>query len=73
MLETLMCPLRPVCDCVSVLGFLFYIVLFLSVYVEQERGQIPPAEAGPSWGGQAELSANPACLQARQLKGRCLM
>ncbi|XP_056253070.1 peripheral-type benzodiazepine receptor-associated protein 1 isoform X4 [Seriola aureovittata] len=34
-----------------------------------EPGQIPPAEAGPSWGGQAELSSKPVCLQARQLKG----
>ncbi|XP_026183668.1 peripheral-type benzodiazepine receptor-associated protein 1 isoform X1 [Mastacembelus armatus] len=28
-----------------------------------------PAEAGPSWGGQAELLSKPACLQARHLKG----
>ncbi|XP_076606049.1 peripheral-type benzodiazepine receptor-associated protein 1 isoform X2 [Chaetodon auriga] len=34
-----------------------------------EPCQIPPAEAGPSWGVQAELSSKPACLQARQLKG----
>ncbi|KAG7224497.1 hypothetical protein INR49_015021 [Caranx melampygus] len=34
-----------------------------------ESSQIPPAEAGPSWGGQPELSSKPACMQARQLKG----
>ncbi|XP_069366171.1 peripheral-type benzodiazepine receptor-associated protein 1 isoform X4 [Paralichthys olivaceus] len=34
-----------------------------------EPGQIPPGVAGPSWGGQAELSSKPACLQAKQLKG----
>ncbi|XP_018547344.1 peripheral-type benzodiazepine receptor-associated protein 1 isoform X4 [Lates calcarifer] len=34
-----------------------------------EPGQIPPAEAGSSWGGQAEPSSKPVCLQARQLKG----
>ncbi|XP_044078562.1 peripheral-type benzodiazepine receptor-associated protein 1-like isoform X12 [Siniperca chuatsi] len=34
-----------------------------------EPSQIPPAEAGPSWGAQAELSSKPTCLQARQLKG----
>ncbi|AWP00433.1 putative peripheral-type benzodiazepine receptor-associated protein 1 [Scophthalmus maximus] len=33
-----------------------------------EPSQIPPAEAGPPWGGQAELSSKPACSQARQLK-----
>ncbi|XP_070699772.1 peripheral-type benzodiazepine receptor-associated protein 1 [Pempheris klunzingeri] len=35
----------------------------------QESSQIPPAEAGPSWGGQAELSSKQAGLQTRQLKG----
>ncbi|XP_068455823.1 peripheral-type benzodiazepine receptor-associated protein 1 isoform X2 [Clinocottus analis] len=35
----------------------------------RESGQIPPAEAGPSWGAQAGLSAKPACSQTRQLKG----
>nr|XP_023008563.1 peripheral-type benzodiazepine receptor-associated protein 1 isoform X1 [Maylandia zebra] len=35
----------------------------------QEVSQIPPAEARPSWRGQAELSCKPACLQARNLKG----
>uniref|UniRef100_A0A3Q2WF52 RIMS-binding protein 2 n=1 Tax=Haplochromis burtoni TaxID=8153 RepID=A0A3Q2WF52_HAPBU len=34
-----------------------------------EVSQIPPAEARPSWRGQAELSCKPACLQARNLKG----
>ncbi|XP_034462032.1 peripheral-type benzodiazepine receptor-associated protein 1 isoform X5 [Hippoglossus hippoglossus] len=34
-----------------------------------EPGQVPPAVAGPSWGGQAEPSSKPACLQAKQLKG----
>ncbi|XP_067350296.1 peripheral-type benzodiazepine receptor-associated protein 1-like isoform X4 [Channa argus] len=29
----------------------------------------PPAEAGPSWRGQAELRARPECPQARQIKG----
>ncbi|KAM3601793.1 uncharacterized protein V6R79_019027 [Siganus canaliculatus] len=33
-----------------------------------EAGQILPAEAGPSWGAQAELSSKPSCLQSRQLK-----
>ncbi|XP_072231495.1 peripheral-type benzodiazepine receptor-associated protein 1 isoform X2 [Leuresthes tenuis] len=32
----------------------------------QEPSQIPPAVAGPSWGGQAD---KPGCSQARQLKG----
>ncbi|XP_068186489.1 peripheral-type benzodiazepine receptor-associated protein 1 isoform X3 [Antennarius striatus] len=32
-----------------------------------EAGQIPPAEAGPSWGAQAEPSTT--CSQARQFKG----
>ncbi|XP_049896198.1 RIMS-binding protein 2 isoform X2 [Epinephelus moara] len=39
------------------------------VAANREPGQIPPAEAGPSWGAQAELSSKPACSQARQLKG----
>lgn len=56
---------------VSVLD-VFLIVLFLFLYVEQEPSQIPPAEAGPSWGAQAELSSKPASLQARQLKGQRL-
>ncbi|XP_051256255.1 peripheral-type benzodiazepine receptor-associated protein 1-like isoform X4 [Dicentrarchus labrax] len=34
-----------------------------------DSSQIPPADAGPSWGAQAELSSKPACLQTRQLKG----
>ncbi|XP_061596107.1 peripheral-type benzodiazepine receptor-associated protein 1-like isoform X2 [Cololabis saira] len=34
-----------------------------------EPGQIPPAVAGPSWGGQAEPPCKPASSQARQLKG----
>uniref|UniRef100_UPI0037E805C0 peripheral-type benzodiazepine receptor-associated protein 1-like n=1 Tax=Semicossyphus pulcher TaxID=241346 RepID=UPI0037E805C0 len=34
-----------------------------------EPSQIPAAEAGPSWGVQAELSSKPGCLQARQPKG----
>lgn len=33
---------------------------------------MPPAEAGPSRGAQAELSAKPGCLPARQLKGQTL-
>ncbi|XP_026183675.1 peripheral-type benzodiazepine receptor-associated protein 1 isoform X7 [Mastacembelus armatus] len=38
--------------------------------VGANRGQSQiPAEAGPSWGGQAELLSKPACLQARHLKG----
>ncbi|XP_071317042.1 RIMS-binding protein 2 isoform X2 [Trachinotus anak] len=40
-----------------------------TVGANRESSQIPPAEAGPSWGGQAELSSKPMCLQARQLKG----
>ncbi|XP_078028516.1 peripheral-type benzodiazepine receptor-associated protein 1 isoform X13 [Epinephelus lanceolatus] len=40
-----------------------------TVTANREPGQIPPAEAGPSWGAQAELSSKPACSQARQLKG----
>ncbi|CAJ1064428.1 peripheral-type benzodiazepine receptor-associated protein 1 isoform X4 [Xyrichtys novacula] len=34
-----------------------------------EPSQMPPAEAGSSWGVQAELSSKPACSQARQPKG----
>ncbi|XP_014844535.1 PREDICTED: peripheral-type benzodiazepine receptor-associated protein 1 isoform X2 [Poecilia mexicana] len=34
-----------------------------------EPGQIPPAVAGPSRGGQAELSSRPMSSQARQHKG----
>ncbi|XP_028276483.1 peripheral-type benzodiazepine receptor-associated protein 1 isoform X2 [Parambassis ranga] len=34
-----------------------------------ESCQVPPAEAGPSWGGQTELSCKPACSQAMQPKG----
>ncbi|XP_022073278.1 peripheral-type benzodiazepine receptor-associated protein 1 isoform X4 [Acanthochromis polyacanthus] len=34
-----------------------------------EPSQIPPAEAGTSWGGQAEISCKPATLQSRHLKG----
>ncbi|KAM6984239.1 peripheral-type benzodiazepine receptor-associated protein 1 isoform 3-T3 [Tautogolabrus adspersus] len=34
-----------------------------------EPSQMPPAEAGPSWGVQAELSSKPACSQARQPRG----
>ncbi|XP_047183399.1 RIMS-binding protein 2 isoform X12 [Scophthalmus maximus] len=40
-----------------------------TVGARREPSQIPPAEAGPPWGGQAELSSKPACSQARQLKG----
>ncbi|XP_029303591.1 peripheral-type benzodiazepine receptor-associated protein 1 isoform X2 [Cottoperca gobio] len=40
-----------------------------SVRALREPSQVPPAEAGPSWGVQAELSSKPACLQARQLRG----
>uniref|UniRef100_A0A671TPZ9 RIMS-binding protein 2 n=1 Tax=Sparus aurata TaxID=8175 RepID=A0A671TPZ9_SPAAU len=34
-----------------------------------EPSQIPPAEAGPSWAAQAEVSSKPGGSQARQLKG----
>lgn len=40
------------------------------MYVEQEHSQIPTAEPGPSWGGQAELAAKPAHLQARLHTGQ---
>lgn len=50
----------------------FLIVSFFFLYVEQEPSQIPPAEAGPSWGAQGELSSKPACSQARQPKGQRL-
>ncbi|XP_041807847.1 RIMS-binding protein 2 [Chelmon rostratus] len=40
-----------------------------TIGANREPCQIPPAEAGPSWGGQAELSPKPANMQARQLKG----
>lgn len=39
-------------------------------YCPQESSQIPPAEAGPSWGAQPELPSKPACSQAKQLKGQ---
>ncbi|XP_051256266.1 RIMS-binding protein 2-like isoform X14 [Dicentrarchus labrax] len=39
------------------------------VGANRDSSQIPPADAGPSWGAQAELSSKPACLQTRQLKG----
>ncbi|XP_074527704.1 peripheral-type benzodiazepine receptor-associated protein 1 isoform X3 [Halichoeres trimaculatus] len=35
----------------------------------QEPGQMLPAEAGPSWGVQTELSSKPAGSQARQPRG----
>ncbi|XP_068186498.1 RIMS-binding protein 2 isoform X12 [Antennarius striatus] len=38
-----------------------------AVGANREAGQIPPAEAGPSWGAQAEPSTT--CSQARQFKG----
>ncbi|KAM7374763.1 hypothetical protein PAMP_007403 [Pampus punctatissimus] len=34
-----------------------------------EPSQMPAAEAGPSWGPQAELPSKPACSPARQPKG----
>ncbi|XP_040907093.1 LOW QUALITY PROTEIN: peripheral-type benzodiazepine receptor-associated protein 1 [Toxotes jaculatrix] len=40
-----------------------------AVGANREPNQIPPAEAGPSWGGQPEPSSKPMCSQARQLKG----
>lgn len=40
-----------------------------TVGANREPSQIPPAEAGTSWGGQAEISGKPAMLQSRQLKG----
>ncbi|XP_035480811.2 RIMS-binding protein 2 isoform X3 [Scophthalmus maximus] len=45
------------------------LVNFAAGQPQWEPSQIPPAEAGPPWGGQAELSSKPACSQARQLKG----
>ncbi|XP_044225851.1 RIMS-binding protein 2 isoform X4 [Thunnus albacares] len=40
-----------------------------TIRANREPGQMPPAEAGPAWAPQAELSSKPACLPARQLKG----
>ncbi|CAJ1064431.1 peripheral-type benzodiazepine receptor-associated protein 1-like isoform X14 [Xyrichtys novacula] len=40
-----------------------------TVAAHREPSQMPPAEAGSSWGVQAELSSKPACSQARQPKG----
>ncbi|XP_036975361.1 peripheral-type benzodiazepine receptor-associated protein 1 isoform X3 [Acanthopagrus latus] len=40
-----------------------------TVGANREPSQIPPAEAGPSWAGQAEVSSKPGGSQARQLKG----
>ncbi|XP_053297261.1 peripheral-type benzodiazepine receptor-associated protein 1 isoform X2 [Pleuronectes platessa] len=40
-----------------------------TVRANREPFQVPPAVAGPSWGGQADPSSKPACLQAKQLKG----
>uniref|UniRef100_A0A3B3U9X7 RIMS-binding protein 2 n=1 Tax=Poecilia latipinna TaxID=48699 RepID=A0A3B3U9X7_9TELE len=40
-----------------------------AVGANREPGQIPPAVAGPSRGGQAELSSRPMSSQARQHKG----
>ncbi|XP_022073284.1 peripheral-type benzodiazepine receptor-associated protein 1 isoform X13 [Acanthochromis polyacanthus] len=40
-----------------------------TVGANREPSQIPPAEAGTSWGGQAEISCKPATLQSRHLKG----
>ncbi|KAM9847029.1 peripheral-type benzodiazepine receptor-associated protein 1 [Aulostomus maculatus] len=34
-----------------------------------EPSHMPAAEAGPTWGPQAELSSKPACLQSRHHKG----
>ncbi|XP_030009053.1 peripheral-type benzodiazepine receptor-associated protein 1 isoform X2 [Sphaeramia orbicularis] len=34
-----------------------------------DSSQIPPSEAGPSWGGQAEPSPKPTSSQTRQTKG----
>lgn len=67
-----MCPVLPQQFLLFCVGHFFSNgpVFFLSV--EQESSQIPPAEAGPSWGGQVELSSKPASLQARQLKGQSL-
>ncbi|XP_058483275.1 peripheral-type benzodiazepine receptor-associated protein 1 isoform X3 [Solea solea] len=36
---------------------------------QREPSQIPQAEAGPSWGSQAEHTPKPMSLQARHLKG----
>ncbi|XP_073335939.1 RIMS-binding protein 2 [Pagrus major] len=40
-----------------------------TVRATREPSQIPPAEAGPSWAAQAEVSSKPGGSQARQLKG----
>ncbi|KAG7516750.1 peripheral-type benzodiazepine receptor-associated 1 isoform X1 [Solea senegalensis] len=40
-----------------------------AVRATREPSQIPPAEAGPSWGSQAEHTPKPMSLQARHLKG----
>ncbi|XP_067463594.1 RIMS-binding protein 2 isoform X3 [Thunnus thynnus] len=40
-----------------------------TIRANREPGQMPPAEGGPAWAPQAELSSKPACLPARQLKG----
>uniref|UniRef100_A0A096MB60 RIMS-binding protein 2 n=1 Tax=Poecilia formosa TaxID=48698 RepID=A0A096MB60_POEFO len=44
-----------------------------ALWNRSEPGQIPPAVAGPSRGGQAELSSRPMSSQARQHKGRQLL
>ncbi|XP_074527709.1 peripheral-type benzodiazepine receptor-associated protein 1 isoform X7 [Halichoeres trimaculatus] len=41
----------------------------LKADLPQEPGQMLPAEAGPSWGVQTELSSKPAGSQARQPRG----
>lgn len=46
-------------------------VIFFSF--EQEPSQIPPAVAGPSRGGQAEVSSRPISSHARQHKGQRLL
>ncbi|XP_029375105.1 peripheral-type benzodiazepine receptor-associated protein 1 isoform X2 [Echeneis naucrates] len=40
-----------------------------TVGANREPSQIRPSEASLSWGGQAEVSSKPVCLQARQPKG----
>ncbi|XP_058483284.1 peripheral-type benzodiazepine receptor-associated protein 1 isoform X11 [Solea solea] len=40
-----------------------------AVRATREPSQIPQAEAGPSWGSQAEHTPKPMSLQARHLKG----
>ena len=60
-------PVETVC-----LRETFPFVSFLLLCFVQEPSLIPPAEAGPSWAAQAEVSSKPGGSQARQLKGQRL-